>query len=201
MQYKALQEGNCYSEGQLNFIFSLRFLFVQLAIWTRAYICSVGCGSSQSKLTAALSNKLYSLPVDFYNIFKLVFGENNSQNIINLLSTHIITLETVINAQKNGDSQAVNDGTKTLYENANEISQYLAQLNPFWKYNQWINYWYNYIQLTLQESTTLFTGDYDTNINIFDRIILAASEMGDYMADGIISYLQLASPSNPTPQK
>jgi hypothetical protein len=161
----------------------------------------MACGPSQANLTAALSNKLYSLPIDFYNIFKLVFGENKSQNIINLLSIHIITLESVINAQKNGDIQAINDNTKKLYDNANDISQYLAQLNPFWKYNQWVNYWYNYIQLTLQESTTLFAGDYDTNINIFDRIILSSSEMGDYMADGIISYLQLTSPSNPTPQK
>jgi hypothetical protein len=47
----------------------------------------------------------------------------------------------------------------------------------------------------------LFTGDYDANINIFDRILLLAAEMGDYTADGIISYLQITSPASPTPLK
>jgi hypothetical protein len=153
--------------GQMNLIVNYRTLWLNLSMWTRAYLLSLASGLPNTK---AVSERLYEIPNQFGRILQLIFGQQSAERFINLLSTHIIQMEAAITAQKNGDSQALNDSAKLLYQNADEISNFLEEINPFWFKVQWRNLFYTYISMTLAESTALLSGDYSKAIDIFDRI-------------------------------
>ncbi|MHC1723183.1 MAG: hypothetical protein AB9836_08275 [Aminipila sp.] len=85
--------------------------------------------------------------------------------------------------------EAANEYTKQLYENAEERAIFLSEINPFWSKEEWINLFYPFIQMTIEESTTLLNKEYDKNVEVYDRILNHTSKMGDYFSRGIIDYL------------
>ena len=144
--------------------------------------------------TKAISDRLYQIPVQIGNLLQLVFGQQAAEHFINLLSTHIIQMETAIMAQKNGNVQAVNDSVNNLRQNASEIAVFLEQINPFWLPPQWENLLFNYINMTFEQSTATLSGDYVKDIQVFDRIQYQTQLIGDYMANGIIQYFTVKIP-------
>jgi DNA uptake protein ComE-like DNA-binding protein len=124
-------------------------------------------------------------------LLQLVFGQEPSAGFTNLLSRHIVTMEQVILAQKKGDAQAVNENTQLLYQINQEIANYLEKVNPFWVPPQWRNLLDYYVNLTLNESTAMLSGNYASDVQLFDRIQYQTLLIGDYMANGIIQYLSI----------
>jgi len=184
--------------GQMNLIFSLRTLWLELATWTSSYLTSTASGLNNIE---AVSERLYRIPLEIGNVLRLVFGAQSAEQFINLLSTHIITLENVITAQKNNESEAVTENVGRLYQNADEIATFLTQINPFWTQVQWRNLLYTYISLFFEVSNSLFTGEYERSVDAYDRLSYQTILIGDYMADGIIQYLAVRGPvQTPAPQ-
>lgn len=181
---------NNQTYSQLNLIFRARMLWINLSMWLRAYLVSMYTGLSYQE---AVSRKLYSMPVETGNTLRLFFGDKISEDYITLLSQYIITYQFIFNAQKNGDQAAVDAYIQQLYENIRIRSEYLSKINPFWQSDVWENLMREFASLTIAESTTFLTGDFDTNIKIFDRLITHCTEMGDYLSDGLINYLMLGS--------
>jgi hypothetical protein len=177
--------------GQVNLIVSFRSLWLNLSMWTRSFLLSIASGLPN---TQAVSDRLYQIPVQIGNLIQLIFGQQSAEKFISLLSTHVIQMEAVIMAQKNGNVQAVNEGVTNLYQNATEIAEFLETINPFWLPPQWENLLFNYINMTFEESTALLSGDYDKDIQVFDRIQYQTQLIGDYMANGIIQYLTVKTP-------
>lgn len=177
--------------GQVNLINVFVSLWGEIAIWMRSYIAAVAAGYANID---ALSNRLYRIPVDFHDRLRLVFGRQPAEAFLNLISMHIILTETIINALRRGDEQAVNTNTVALYKNADEIASLLRQINPFWSEVQWRNLLYTFISMNLQEAIALMSGDYERDIDIYDRLISHTELIGEYMADGIIRYLVISQP-------
>lgn len=177
--------------GQMNLIVNYRTLWLNLSIWTRAFLLSL---VSELPNTKAVSDRLYEIPIQLGSILQLIFGQQSAEKFIHLLSTHIIQMQTAISAQKNANQTALSDSVKLLYQNADEISAFLEQINPFWFKAQWQNLLYTYISMTLDESTALLSGDYTRDIQIFDRIQYQTLLIGDYMANGIVQFLEVQGP-------
>ena len=170
----------------MNLINEFRTLFLQLAIWTRAYIISTASGFGNVDY---VSQRLFNVPLDFMNKLQLIFGTEAAETFLNLLTRHVTLTQALVNAQSDGDIEAVNATVIELYGNADEIAAFLVQINPFWNNIQWRNLLYNYIAMTFEESTSLLAGDYARDIDVFDRISLHSFLLGDYMANGIMQYL------------
>jgi len=188
MVYKAQQGEATIPYGQMNLIVNFRTLWLNLAIWTRSLLISIASGLPN---TQVVSDRLYQLPMQISALLQLVFGQEPVLGFTNLLSRHIVTLEQVIIAQKNGDAQAVNENTERLYQVNEEISNYLETINPFWVPPQWRNLLDYYVGLTLNESTAMLSGNYASDVQIFDRIQYQTLLIGDYMANGIIQFLSI----------
>lgn len=188
MIYRTQQSESTIPYGQMNLIINFRTLWLNLAIWTRSFILSIASGLPN---TQVVSDRLYQVPVQIGALLQLIFGQESAEGFINLLSTHIVTLETVITAQKNGDTQAVNENTERLYQINQEIAKYLEKTNPFWVPPQWANLLDFYVNLTLNESTAMLSGDYARDVQIFDRLQYHTLLIGDYMANGIVQYLSV----------
>lgn len=174
--------------GEYNLRFTGRMIWRDIATWIRAYLVSTYF-NSDPELHQAISEKLYSLPLEHGNFLRIFFGDKIAEDNISLLSNYITLLKSVINAQKSGDVNAVNEYTKQLYQNIDQRADYLSQINPFWQSNIVKSLIYNFTNMTIDEATTFLEKDYNRNIKIFDRILSHSTVMGDYLAQGLLDYI------------
>lgn len=181
---------SCIPPSQLNLIFQSRTIWRDLATWLRAYLASKHGGLGDIE---AIWEKLDELLIKSTNIFSLVFGEQFADQYVTLLSNFNNILDALINAQINGDTNAINEYTKQLYENADQIAAFLSKVNPFWVESEWKNLLYQFNQMTIEQSNTFLNKDFRKNIDIFDRILNLTSTIGDYYSQGILDYLNFSS--------
>jgi len=175
--------------GQMNLVFRGRMLWRDLATWLATYMFSVSGGYGNQD---AISERLYRLPLDYGNVMKLFFGDKLSEHYINLLSIYIVVLQSLFLAMIKGDASAVNDYAKRLYQNIDQMSAFLAQINPFWQQDVWSSLLYNINGLAIGFATTLLTRDFQRNVDIYDRLLSTSSVIGDYFTEGIFNYLNSA---------
>lgn len=182
--------------GYTNLLINLRNLWLDLAIWTRNYMVSNISGYGNVDM---VGNRLYRIPTDFYARLQLIFGPQNSQELVSLLSQHIILMMETSNAIKNGNNDAASANTAQLYQNSSDIANYFAELNPYWTAVQWKTLLDQYISMTLQEMVALSSGDFERDIDIYDRLTYFTVFLADYMTQGIVSYLTFRG-NQQTPQ-
>lgn len=188
--------------GEMNLIFRARMLWRNLATWTAIYLVSA-YGSYPNQ--QAVSEKLYEAPLEYGNFMRLVFGNPDTEDYINILSMYIITLQNLFHAQLRGDEEAVNTYARQLYQNIDLRAEFLAQLNPYWQKETWQSLLYHYNNLIMELSMTLLLNDFVKNIEVFDRLLSYSSVIGDYFSEGIIQYLGLPgtspAPAQPMPEQ
>lgn len=187
MVFKCQQEITI-SYGFMNLINLYRAIWSELAIWTRTYI--LGTMSDYGNV-AEVGARLYTVPVEIQNQLKTIFGEEAAENFQILLSQHVVLIMTLADAIKRGDIETQNTTITQLYQNADEMAAYLSGINPFWNITQWTNLLHYYISLTTNDLLALASSDFAQDIQISDRITYHVLLIGEYMANGIIQYLQV----------
>jgi hypothetical protein len=174
------------SLGYLNLAKSMRNLMAQFAYLTRMYFASVYSGYGDAQ---AIANKLYSLPKRFQEKAELIFGAPLSEEFLNLFTLHVFYILSLENALAGGNQDTANYYTQLLYQNANDIASQYAKMNPFWDEMQWKTLLYNYINLVIQDAVALGSREFEKELDIFERMLLASLAMGDYLADGLYQYM------------
>ena len=181
-----LQE-NAPLSGRFNIVeYARTYLWRDMAVWTKIYMTSI---YGEPEYQEAVFAKLYSIPGSFGSVFSLIFGNNASEQYVNLLSQHIVLLREFIFAMKNGDQNAVTEISAKLYRNADARAAFLSKTNPFWSASVWLSFLYYYLELTFQGIATFLVKDYETNIKVYDRLMYHTAEMGDYFSDGLMQYI------------
>lgn len=186
MRTISVLQQTCISPNQLNLLFQSRTLWRDLATWLRAYIASKHGGLGDQE---AIWEKLTQLLLRAATNFSLVFGEQYTEEFINLSSDFLNTLDNLFDAQISGNAEAEEEYIAQLYKVSDEIAQFLSRANPFWVESEWKNYLYQFNEKTIIESSTFLTQEYRRNIDIFDSILNLTSRIGDYYAQGILDYL------------
>ncbi|HYE68225.1 MAG TPA: hypothetical protein VEA58_06400 [Anaerovoracaceae bacterium] len=185
--------------GYLNLAKSMRNLMAQMAYLTKLYTTSVFSGYGDAQ---AIANKLYSLPIRFQEKAELIFGAPLSEEFLNLLSLHVFYILSLVNAIASGNQDVANYYTQLAFQNADDTASQYAKMNPFWEEMQWKTLLYNYINLVIQDAVALGTREFEKELDIFERMLLAALAMGDYLGDGLYEYMtagiktQIELPSN-----
>jgi hypothetical protein len=183
---KNQEEQNYLTYGQLNLITSSRFNWALLAAWTREYIHSVAGGLNNVK---DIGDRLYRVPVDFYNLVLPFVGKANADRVLNITSLRQITLMSLITAMKNNDVETVNANTIRLYQLADELAIFLAQINPYWSQETWRSLFYQNIRMNLDLASSYMSGDYERDIALYDELLQHSSVLGDEMARGMFRFL------------
>lgn len=178
------QSGTSYA--YINLIKDFRYLMTQLAYLTREYFVAVLSGVGDPD---AVAGRLYAIPGRFQDKAQLIFGAPLSEEFLNLLSMHAAYVQALADALKTGNQEAADSSTQLLYKNAGDIAAAYAKANPFWDETQWKTLLYNYVNLLIQDAVALASHDYDKELDIFDRMLLAALLMGDYQAEGFLQYI------------
>jgi hypothetical protein len=178
---------NCISFSQVNLVNEMRYLWLQLVIWSRSYINSSATGHASAPV---FYERLYSIPTGFYYYMNMFFGQAIAEQFINLLSQHIIIFASLINALKDGNQQEANLRQSDWLGNASSISSFLAQINNTWNINQWQSLLNRYLEMLLDEVIAIMSSNYQNEVAIYDRLQYQSLLTADYMSRGVIESLR-----------
>ncbi len=185
----------CITEEQMNLIYDIRMFWFELATWVRNFMLSRYRGIGDAN---EVFNRLQQVPNDYVDNLRKFFGENPAIDELELeLNTFIDLIDDLITAQLAGNTDAINNVTRLLYQNAGERAASVSKLNPYWNESEWRNRIYNNIRSTLAESVTFLTGDYARNLDIYSTLLDQAESTSGYFAQGLVKYLK----SNPKVKK
>jgi hypothetical protein len=174
------------SLGQMNYLFKVRTLWREMATWTRAYLISRFAGQ---EIAEDVFQRLYRLPREFGDLMRLVYTDQIAEQYIQIISSQLVLTKEIIDAEIAGNTDLVNEKVRELYERTEGRSEFIASINPYWHEDDVRNLINTYHQYTLEEITTLLTGDYARNIDIYDRLLQHADLIGDYFVQGLYNYL------------
>lgn len=171
--------------GQMNLLFYIRNLWREMATWTRTYLASrySGIGAEDA------FDRLYKIPQKLGDVIQLIFGSQAEEQYIQLLSVQLVLVREIIEAHMTGNADLVDEKVQQLYQNAEDRIKLVASINPFWDETIIRNLIYTYHQYTIEEITTYLAGDYQRNIDIYDRLLQHADSIGDYFAQGLFNFL------------
>lgn len=169
---------------QLNTIVTFQRLWTYIAVWMRAFIHSTMFNTPNRE---AVSEKLYSLPQDFYDIFSSYYGTQYARQFVNLLSNFIMNGMQLIEGMRNNDQEQVNASTVRWYQIADQMARFLSSVNILWDYNQWRFLLYQYIRAKIDELVAISLEDFHREIEMFEIIEDITFIIGSYMARGLIS--------------
>lgn len=178
-----------YITGQMNFIFRARMLWRDLATWLSVYLTSLfGTGVANHE---AVSERLYTIPVEYGNLLRTVFGNTVSEQLVNQLIQYIAVLQSLFIALLNNDNDSINSYTRQIYQVVDAIAGLLAETNPYWIKNEWIALLTAFTNMNIQEATAFLAGQYEEAIDIFDRKLSLTNIMGDYFSEGLTNFFLL----------
>lgn len=172
---------NCMSLVRITNTF--RRLWMEHVMWTRSFIISTAANLGDLK---PVTDRLLRNPVDFANALQQFYGTEKAKRFSDLLTEHLTIAAQLVNAAKAGNTEAANEARKKWYANADKISEFLAEINPFWSESQWKAMLYEHLKLTEEEAALRLAGQYSEDVALFDKIEDQALRMADYMAGGII---------------
>lgn len=172
-----------HTQRQVDLSNELRMLWEQHVQWTRAFIISTAADLEDLE---AVTNRLLRNPADFANVLKQFYGDKIAKCFEELFTQHLLIAADLVNAVKKGDTVAADAARKKWYANADEISAFLAKINPFWSEAKWRQLFYSHLQMTEKEAGLRLAGKYAEDIKVYDMIEKEALKMADYMSAGII---------------
>ena len=163
----------------------MRLLWEQHVYWTRLFILSTVFGLPDTELVA---NRLLRNPKDFEAVLKPLYGESIAAKFAELFTSHLTIAAELVKTAKAGDSAAAADAEKRWYANADEIADFLGNINPYWSAQEWRKMLYDHLAMTKTEAVDILTSKYGDSINVFENIEQEALMMADTMTQGIVKH-------------
>jgi hypothetical protein len=169
---------------QMNVITEYQRLWMQIASWMRAFFKS---SLEDSADLAAVTARLFEIPIDFYNAFRPYFTEEQSTQLYNIVYRLVYNNYELINAYKANDRVPIDASTIDWYQGASELAAFLASVNIYWDQAILDSLLFSYGKLKIEEIIAYYNQEYQKEINIYNTLEDSAVLIGSYMARGIIA--------------
>ncbi|MFU0828388.1 MAG: Acetylglutamate kinase [Lachnoclostridium sp.] len=168
-----------YSSSDLRNI--LRQLFNQYSLWSRFYIIS---RIENLEDLEVVTNRLYEVPADIANVLKIYYNTVYIQEFENLMREQITLTIQIISEMKGNQSF---DKTKSMWEeNADQIANLLASLNPYFDKGTLRNLFYNHFDMLVSEAQKRISKQYALDVYEYNFIEYHSLMFADYLWNGII---------------
>ena len=176
----------CITYNQMNMLSNSRLFWRRFTTWIRVYIISryLGIGTGEDSF-----RRLYSETSGIGSFLQVIFDRDISNNISQLLNQFTFSLRDLVDAQLQGNSQAVNQNVTRINQVASNFASYLASVNPFINETDWRNMLNTYIQYTIEEANSFITGDYSHDIEAYKNLTDLTNRMGDSLAQSLVDYI------------
>ncbi len=159
-----------------------RMLWEEHVIWTRAVITGIVHDLPETEL---FIQRLHRNARDFGNAFLPFYGEEVAQTISELMSNHVDIAVELVRAARDGDNNAMTEADQRWRSNAEQLAEFLGNINPNWSVEDWSAMLNEHLDLLSANTSDMLAGNYMESINDFDNIEMQALEMADMMAEGI----------------
>ena len=170
--------------ARLAFHDQMRKLWEDHVTWTRLAIVTFADGSAGFQATAA---RLLQNQADIGDAIKPYYGDAAGAKLTSLLNDHITIAVEILQAAKNGDTDAFTDAKARWYANADDIAGFLAQANPdHWPLTTVGPMMREHLDHTLSEAVNHLKGDWTADIAEYDHIHAQILDMADMLTDGIV---------------
>jgi hypothetical protein len=152
-------------------------------VWTRDTITAIVFGLPNLDFVIA---RLLRNPTDFARVFRVFYSDEIANRFEALLREHLVLAAELVTAAKAGDTEAAARIEKQWYANAEAIAEFLGRINSFWSTEEWREMMFEHLRLVKTEAVSLLTGDYATNVSVYDEIEAQTLEMADELSRGIM---------------
>ena len=152
--------------------------------WTRMVIMGV---LDNLPGTSQYAARLLQNPADMATALQSFYGAAAAQQFSSLVREHLLIAVDILNAAKTNNTAAFNEAVARWYQNAHQIAELMASLNPkFWPLSQTEQMWREHLDATLAEASAHLMGDFAAEVAAYDRVHMLALEMADFFSNGII---------------
>lgn len=171
-------------QNQINIINTFRKLWEQHIMWTRSFIISTAADLGD---LSNVTERLLHNPTDFAMVLRNYYGPEKAKRFEALLKDHLLIAASLVNNAKKGNTDEVAKDRKRWYENADELSIFLSEINPYWSMRKFRSLFYDHLKMTEDEAVFRLNNKYPLDIMIYDSIESQALKMADFMSYGIIN--------------
>jgi hypothetical protein len=170
--------------AQVAFHDQMRKLWEDHITWTRLAIVTFADGSNGFSTTA---DRLLQNQVDIGDAVKPYYGEAAGDRLTALLHDHITIAVELLQAVKSGNTDAFADAKARWYDNANDIADFLAGLNPrFWPDAVMRAAMKTHLDQTLAEASDELQGNFAASVADYEAVHTHILAMADLLSSGII---------------
>ena len=184
------QDDQCLTYGQMNLINDFRLLWTDVTVYLRGYALSTIIG--RDKLKEATRLRVYHIAEHFASKLEPFFGDDISAQFQQLVLQFLINTMELIDAYVAGDEATINQALPPVYKDISDISAFLAEINSYWNSDEWESLLTKLLENGLAGLAAIKAEDYEQDFQIIDSNLRYATRMGDYMANGLLAYLQPA---------
>jgi hypothetical protein len=170
---------------ELAFRNDMRVLWEDHIVWTRMAIVSFAADLPDFPTTA---ERLLRNQDDIGDAIAPFYGREAGDELSALLREHILIAVDVLTAARANDQPALDEALARWDANADDIAAFLNAANPDnWPLDEMRAMMREHLGLTTQEAVARLTGDFATDIAVYDAVREQAMEMADMLSTGIIA--------------
>jgi hypothetical protein len=173
-------------EAETTLRLNMRKAWEDHIIWTRLLIVSMiaDLPDQEAHLARLLQNQ-----VDIGNGIKPFYGDAAGEKLTALLKDHIVGAGDLLSAAGKGDDAAVKAASARWYANGDDIAAFLSGANPTtWPIDAVKAEMKMHLDLTLEEAVAHMKGDYQSDIDKYDRIHTHILGLADTLSMGILNF-------------
>jgi hypothetical protein len=138
----------------------------------------------------AVTRRLFRNPINIFNVMRTYYGTETAKKFTDLATDYIQMATNYVNAVESKEADKENQLMK-WYLKADELAALMAEINQYWYYKTWQNYFYDHIKMTQAEADFMFEGKYVESIVKYDAIQTIVILIADAMAAGIIKQFDI----------
>ena len=171
------------SKASVDFISMNRLLWMEHVNWTRMTITSIVFHLPDLQF---VQERLLRNATDLGNCIRPYYGDKIADQYAALIKEHLVLAAELVTAAVKGDTKQADEKEKAWYKNADEISTFLSNINPYLGIEDVRKMFYTHLDLTKLEAVCMIQKNYKEDIEVFDKIEAEALEMSDMISEGII---------------
>src|SRR5215216_10766 len=180
----ATASGQPISASELALRTQMRKLWEDHVTWTRMVIVSVAADLPDRQ---AAVGRLLANQDDLGEAIKPYYGDAAGDRLAELLREHIVIAADVLTAAKAGNSEALNAALERWYDSGDDIAAFLNAANPRnWPLEEMRQMMREHLDLTTAEAVARLGGDWDADVQAYDRAHEQVLEMADMLSAGIV---------------
>ncbi|TCP70726.1 acetylglutamate kinase [Baia soyae] len=160
----------------------MRSLWEQHVAWTRMTIISLLFDLPDTKF---VTTRLLRNAHDMGDMLESLYGEKVARRFSELIREHLVLAADLVKAAKAGDKLDVAIAERKWYANADEIATFLKKILPPLSKNEFKRMLHSHLALIKAEVEAILRKDYQTSIQLYDRIEQEALMMADQMTAAI----------------